>query len=67
MRNKSPLDKDLGKHKVEGIKDHCAVYLSHQSNLKDVGIAMVITTYEGAVKCLTSGVASCPVENRYYS
>ena len=46
---KSPLDKDLGKHKVEGIKDHCAVYISHQSNLKDVGIAMVIITYEGAV------------------
>ena len=34
---------------MEGIKNHCAVYLSQKPNLKDVGIAMVIITYVSAV------------------
>ena len=53
MRNKSPLDKDVGEYKEGWYKKSlCRTHLSHQQNLKDVNIVMAISTYFGNVNSI---------------
>ena len=62
-RNKSLLDKDVGKYKAgRYIKSLYCNHLSHQQNLKDVYIAMSISTYVGNVKCDTVELLSAPLK-----
>ena len=63
MRNKSPLDKDVGKYKAGRyiISLYCN-HLSLQQNLKDVYIAMSISTYVGNAKCNTVELLSAPLK-----
>ena len=50
MRNKSLLDKDVGKYKEGRYKTSLyRTRLSHQQNLKDVNIVIAIFTYVGNV------------------
>ena len=53
MRNKSPLDKDVGEYKAGRYKK--SLYrnrLSYQQNLKDVYIVIAISTYFGKVNAI---------------
>ena len=53
MRNKNPLDKDVGEYKAGRYKKSlCRTHLSHQQNLKDVYIVMAISTYFGLVNAI---------------